>query len=115
MGKLLLFIGENKKFNRREIIEKITSIDGVVNPKSGNFIGAVFECDYQCGGISATVRLSDDLETVTVDGENDEEGDTFENLCAFHGRVEIVNDEEWSFNHGHDVNALAGHNRQTES
>lgn len=72
MSKLLLFIGENEKFNKDEVIEKISSIDGVVNAKSGNFIGAVFECDYQSEGISSIVRLSDDLETITVDGQDDE-------------------------------------------
>jgi hypothetical protein len=70
MSKLLLFIGENKKFDKDEVVQKITSVDGVENAKTGTFIGAVFECDYQYEGITTTVRLSDDLETITVEGEN---------------------------------------------
>jgi hypothetical protein len=72
MSKLLLFIGESEKFNKDEVINKISAIDGVVNAKSGNFIGAVFECDYQSEGVSTTVRLSDDFETITVEGQGDE-------------------------------------------
>jgi hypothetical protein len=72
MSKLLLFIGENEQFDKDEVVEKITSIGGITNARKGSFIGAVFECEYQVSGLSTIVRLSDDLETITVDGMDDD-------------------------------------------
>ncbi len=72
MSKLLLFIGENEKFDKDDVIDKITSINGVSNARKGNFIGAVFECEYKEGNLSTIVRLSDDLETIIVDGSGDD-------------------------------------------
>lgn len=72
MNKLLVFIGEDIKFNKNEVIERITSIDGIRNTREGDFIGSVFECEYQASGLSLIVRLSDDLETITIDGTDDD-------------------------------------------
>lgn len=71
MSKLLLFIGENEQFDKDTVVQQIRKIVGVRNDKEGNFIGSVFEAEYAVNNESYIVRLSDDLETITVDGIDD--------------------------------------------
>jgi hypothetical protein len=68
MSKLLIYIGEKQTFDREKTIQAVTSIDGVSNAKRGQFIGAVFECEFTFKGSTTIVRISEDLETVTVEG-----------------------------------------------
>ena len=70
MNKLLLFIGENIKFDKNEVIDAITSFKGVKNAREGTFIGSIFECEV--GELNTIIRLSEDLETITFDDLNDE-------------------------------------------
>ena len=72
MSKLLIYIGENKKFDVPNTIRAISSIAGVSNTREGKFIGALFECEYVLHGMVTIVRISDDAETVTVEGLGDE-------------------------------------------
>src|SRR6266849_6820451 len=72
MTKLLIYLGEGEKFDFDQVVLAITSIRGVANPRSGDFIGALFECDYHLGNRETIVRVSKSLETVTVEGEGDE-------------------------------------------
>ncbi|WP_274879567.1 hypothetical protein [Vibrio harveyi] len=71
MSKLLLFIGENEQFDKDTVVQQIRKIVGVRNDKEGNFIGSAFEAEYAVNNESYIVRLSDDLETITVDGIDD--------------------------------------------
>jgi hypothetical protein len=48
MTKLLIFIRENQRFDVELTIGAIVAMNGVRNAKRGNFIGAVFECEYGC-------------------------------------------------------------------
>jgi hypothetical protein len=73
MSKLLSYIGEDKKFDLEEAIGVIRTIDGVTNVKLGDFIGAVFECQYAHDKV--IVRISKDCETVTTDGPTKESAD----------------------------------------
>lgn len=66
MSKLLIYIGEGIKFDLDETISAIKDIDGVTDAKSGDFIGAVFECAFADGDV--IVRISKDCETITTDG-----------------------------------------------
>ncbi|PSU34146.1 hypothetical protein [Photobacterium lutimaris] len=68
MSKILLFIGENEQFDKEEVVKSIRSINGVENAKEGDFIGAAFEAEYKVDSESYIIRLSDDLETITIDG-----------------------------------------------
>lgn len=68
MSKLLIFVGENIKFDKEKTIRAIKGIDGVFDAKEGKFIGAIFECQYRYNDETTIVRLSDDLETVTAEG-----------------------------------------------
>jgi hypothetical protein len=72
MSKLLIFIGENQKFDINDVLEGLGKLSGMVNLRKGASIGAVIESSFRgdSGGI-AIVRLSEDLETVTADGPID--------------------------------------------
>ncbi len=67
-NKLLIYIGEDEKFDADATIQAIESIPGVSKARRGTFIGAIFECDFEADGRSTIVRLSPDLETITADG-----------------------------------------------
>jgi len=68
MSKLLIYIGEKQVFDIERTVHTILSIDGVSKAKRGQFIGAIFECEYTFEGATTVVRISDDAETITVEG-----------------------------------------------
>lgn len=68
MSKLLIYIGENQRFDLESTVRAILAIDGVSNARREKFIGAVFECNYSHAGRITVARISEDLETVTVEG-----------------------------------------------
>lgn len=72
MSKLLIYLGENKKFDINQMVGRISSILGVSNLKVGDFIGAILECEYSLNGSSTIVRMSKDAETLTIEGIGDE-------------------------------------------
>lgn len=72
MSKLLIYIGENKKFDVDATINAITSISGVSKARKGNFIGAIFECEYTYAGLNTIIRISPEAEMVTVEGLGDD-------------------------------------------
>jgi hypothetical protein len=68
VNKLLIYIGENQKFNHDRLVEAICSMPGVIRARNGSFIGAIFQCEYTLGKETTVVRVKDDLETITVEG-----------------------------------------------
>lgn len=97
MSKLLLFIGENVKFDQREIVKILSEMPEVINLRQGNFIGASVECEYTHGDQSTIVRLSSDGETVTAEGLGD---DSLKFALEFQRRLTIplrAIDMEYSF------------------
>jgi hypothetical protein len=72
MSKLLIYIGEKMKFDVEPTISAITSMSKVLSPRRGNFIGAIFECEYVANGYNTIVRISPEVETITVEGLGDE-------------------------------------------
>lgn len=68
MTKLLIFIGENQKFDVEMTIDAISAMSSVTKARRGEFIGAVFECEYVYPGTSTVVRLSREAETVSAKG-----------------------------------------------
>jgi hypothetical protein len=72
MNKLLIYIGENVKFEVESTINAIVSMSKVVNVRRGNFTGAIFECEYKAKEFNVIVRLTSDAETIVVDGLWDE-------------------------------------------
>ncbi|WOB51128.1 hypothetical protein NYR97_07075 [Xanthomonas hydrangeae] len=98
MSKLLIYIGEDRKFDFKKTVADISGIEGVSNQRVGEFIGAVFECDYVWNSQSTIVRISPELETITVEGIED---------CALKFAIELqkktnfelhVIDMDYSFN-----------------
>ena len=63
-----MYIGEGEIFDVNATVNALAQIEGIFNIREGNFIGAVMECEYTLDGRTTIVRLSKDLETVTVDG-----------------------------------------------
>lgn len=73
MTKFLLYVGEGKAFDQHLAERAIEGIEGVAKCERGDFIGAVFECTYSASSESeAIVRISKDVETVTIDGIEDD-------------------------------------------
>ena len=71
MNRLLIYIGEDQKFNIRDTIGAICTIPGISNPRE-NVSPEVFECEYEAMGVSTTIRISSDAETVTAEGVGDD-------------------------------------------
>jgi len=72
MTKLLIYIGENQKFDIDATVKAISSMRGALRPRRGNFIGSIFECEYRYAGRSTIVRISPEAETITAEGLGDE-------------------------------------------
>jgi len=72
MSKLLIFVGENQKFDVDVAINAITSMSSVSNARRGDFIGAIFECEYSREGASTIIRIGPEAETITAEGLGDE-------------------------------------------
>jgi len=71
MKTLLLFIGENQQFAPNQITSILPEIPGTYNLKSGNFVGSILECEFADQNDFAIIRLSDDLETISISGAID--------------------------------------------
>lgn len=98
MSKLLIYIGENERFDFESTVSVISSIDGVSNPKVGAFMGAIFECEYTKSGQSSIVRISPELETIVVDDLGD---NSVEFAIEFQKRSSVelhAIDMDYSFN-----------------
>ena len=98
MSKLLIYIGDNQRFDLEPTLRAITTIDGISNARRGGFIGAVFECNYSHAGRITVVRVSEDLETVTVEGLGEESTDfaiKFQQRMS--ERLHVI-DMDYSFN-----------------
>lgn len=71
MKTLLLFIGEAEKFNLNEVAEIFPKIPNIQNLKQGDFVGSILECEFSDNNDYTIIRLSDDLETISIDGDGD--------------------------------------------
>lgn len=98
MSKLLIYIGENQVFDVADSVKAISSMQGVSNARSGRFIGAIFECDYTFNEQSTIVRITDDAETVTVEGLGEESLDFAIRLQSLLPISLSAIDLEYSFN-----------------
>lgn len=71
MKTLLLFIGEDEKFDASQIASILPEIPGTHNLKQGNFVGSILECEFADENDFTIIRLSDDLETISIYGNGD--------------------------------------------
>ncbi len=98
MSKLLIYIDENRRFDLEFTMRAIKAIDGVSNARQEKFIGAVFECNYSHADRITVVRISEDLQTVTVEGLGDESMDFAVKFQRLIPEPLHVIDIEYSFN-----------------
>ncbi len=68
MKTLLLFLSKNEQFYTPEIALILQEIPGTNNLKEGNFVGSILECEFSDENDFTLIRLSDDLETITISG-----------------------------------------------
>lgn len=66
--KLLIYIGESVKFEQSQVEHAMGSMAGVSQIHRGPLIGSLLQCHYTLGDESTIIRLSEDLETITVNG-----------------------------------------------
>ncbi|AFY80555.1 hypothetical protein [Oscillatoria acuminata] len=71
MKMLLLFIGEDEKFNLSQVADSLTKIPNIQNFKQGDFVGSILECEFSEKTDFTIIRLSDDLETISIDGDGE--------------------------------------------
>ncbi|MDR5855502.1 hypothetical protein QCE42_11565 [Caballeronia sp. LZ050] len=71
-SKLLIFSERNDKFDIDDTIALIEALKGISDPRRGEFIGAIFEADFESNGNTTIVRISTDAETITAEGLGDE-------------------------------------------
>ena len=104
MSSLLIFLSEQKPFDKDEVIKAISAMDGVTNAKEGKFIGAVFECAYTNNGNSTIVRLSESLKSISAESLRDESLDFALKLKdVFPQPLSVVDTDD---NRGHTDNRL---------
>ncbi|WP_449416309.1 hypothetical protein [Phormidium nigroviride] len=68
MKTLMLFISKNEQFDPQQIALMLQEIPGTNNLKEGNFVGSILECEFSDENNFSLIRLSDDLETITISG-----------------------------------------------
>lgn len=71
MQLLILFIGENEKFDQKKLVDIAQNIPGVENIREGEFVGSILEFEFSEGEDFTTVRLSGDRETINISGLGD--------------------------------------------
>ena len=95
--KLLVYIGESQNFDLEPTIQSILSIPNVSNALEGEFIGAVFECNYTYGDRTTVVRISEDLDVITIEGSGIEAVDfAIQFQKSFQTALHII-DMDYSF------------------
>lgn len=68
MQIMILFIGENEKFDSNKLVDIAKDIPGVENIREGEFVGSILEFEFRDLEDFTTVRLSDDRETISISG-----------------------------------------------
>ncbi len=69
--KYLICNTDRSNFILQDSIAAIEAVKGVDKCRKGEFIGAIFECDFQSGeGEVCLVRLGDQLDAITIDGSD---------------------------------------------
>lgn len=71
MKMLLLFIGESEKFDAKKVESIFAQIPNMENFKKDNLIGVIIECEFAYHNDFTLIRLTEDLETITLSGDGD--------------------------------------------
>ena len=90
-----MYLGENVQFDRERAIQCLA--DFCFDLREGRFIGSVAEGHYRVRDAETIVRLSDDLETVSIHGAGDASfAAAFEFQRRWAAPLRLV-DDEYSF------------------
>jgi hypothetical protein len=71
MNSLIVYGHTGFTFDEEAVLQHLQDIPGVYNLERGDFVGAVLQGEYQYKGDRTMVRLSDDLESITIAGTGD--------------------------------------------
>jgi hypothetical protein len=71
MNSLIVCGEAGFKFDEGEVFQTLKDLPGVYNLERGDFVGAALQCEYEFDGDRTIVRLSDDLESITIAGAGD--------------------------------------------
>ena len=71
MKLLILYIGENEKFDKTLLVEIMAHIPGTKELPEENLVGSIREWEFVDSGDRTLVRLSEDLETISIPGTGD--------------------------------------------
>lgn len=71
MSTLLIYIGENERFDANKVKRDLEQVPGVEKLQVDNFGSSLLQCDYNFNGDSTILRLADDLAIISVDGTGD--------------------------------------------
>lgn len=68
MNSLIICSDPGFTFDEEKVLQNLKDIPGVFNLERGDFVGAVLQCEYVFNSDRTIVRLSDDLESITISG-----------------------------------------------
>lgn len=71
MNSLIVCGNAGFRFKEDKVFRDLEDIPGVYNLERGDFVGAALQCEYEFDGDRTIVRLSDDLESITIAGTGD--------------------------------------------
>jgi hypothetical protein len=71
MNSLIVCGKADFRFDEDKVFRDLEGILGVYNLERGDFVGAALQCEYEFNGDRTIVRLSDDLESITIAGTGD--------------------------------------------
>ena len=71
MNSLIICGNTGFRFDEDKVFRNLEDLPGARNLERGDFVGAILQCEYEFDGDRTIVRLSDDLESITIAGTGD--------------------------------------------
>lgn len=71
MNSLIVCGNSDFRFNEDKVFRSLEDVPGVYNLERSGFVGVALQCEYEFDGDRTIVRLSDDLESITIAGTGD--------------------------------------------
>ncbi|NEP84893.1 MAG: hypothetical protein F6K17_02590 [Okeania sp. SIO3C4] len=97
MQLLILFIGENERFDQNQLVDMAKNIPGVENVREGEFVDSILEFEFSEGEDFTTVRLSGDRETISISGLGDASFKIALSIQKHYPQPIIAVDSDYSF------------------
>ncbi len=71
MNSLIVCGSPGFRFDADKVFRNLEDLPGAHDLERGDFVGAALQCEYEFDGDRTLVRLSDDLESITIAGTGD--------------------------------------------